>query len=93
MATHNRWVIAAAGVVMQIALGAVYAWSLSIGHDDSAIPFLLRISVLHFWRIASFREDSLSGLVPAQRNVAHCRKSACGRFSLASELPTRKTFE
>jgi OFA family oxalate/formate antiporter-like MFS transporter len=27
MATHNRWVIAAAGVVMQIALGAVYAWS------------------------------------------------------------------
>ena len=29
MPTHvpNRWVIAAAGVVMQIALGAVYAWS------------------------------------------------------------------
>src|SRR3954454_18722446 len=27
MATHNRWAIAAAGVVMQIALGAVYAWS------------------------------------------------------------------
>lgn len=24
---HNRWVIAAAGVLMQIALGAVYAWS------------------------------------------------------------------
>jgi len=23
----NRWAIAAAGVVMQIALGAVYAWS------------------------------------------------------------------
>jgi hypothetical protein len=23
----NRWLIAAAGVVMQIALGAVYAWS------------------------------------------------------------------
>ena len=23
----NRWIIAAAGVVMQIALGAVYAWS------------------------------------------------------------------
>ncbi len=23
----NRWVIAAAGVVMQVALGAVYAWS------------------------------------------------------------------
>lgn len=27
MATPNRWLIAAAGVVMQIALGAVYAWS------------------------------------------------------------------
>ena len=27
MATHNRWFIAAAGMVMQIALGAVYAWS------------------------------------------------------------------
>ena len=27
MATQNRWVIAAAGVLMQIALGAVYAWS------------------------------------------------------------------
>ena len=27
MAIQNRWVIAAAGVVMQIALGAVYAWS------------------------------------------------------------------
>ena len=27
MATYNRWVIAAAGVVMQMALGAVYAWS------------------------------------------------------------------
>jgi hypothetical protein len=25
--TANRWGIAAAGVVMQIALGAVYAWS------------------------------------------------------------------
>jgi len=25
--TPNRWRIAAAGVVMQIALGAVYAWS------------------------------------------------------------------
>jgi hypothetical protein len=31
--------------------------------------------------------------VPAQRKVAHCRKSACGRFSLASELPTRNRFE
>src|ERR1700752_2269755 len=27
MAVQNRWVIAIAGVFMQIALGAVYAWS------------------------------------------------------------------
>src|SRR5678816_2378622 len=27
MGTHNRWVIAVAGICMQIALGAVYAWS------------------------------------------------------------------
>ncbi|HWN99468.1 MAG TPA: OFA family MFS transporter [Blastocatellia bacterium] len=27
MRTHNRWTIATAGVLMQIALGAVYAWS------------------------------------------------------------------
>jgi OFA family oxalate/formate antiporter-like MFS transporter len=27
MKIHNRWVIAAAGVLMQVALGAVYAWS------------------------------------------------------------------
>src|SRR5881392_1146946 len=27
MKTHNRWVIAIAGVFLQIVLGAVYAWS------------------------------------------------------------------
>ena len=27
MKTNNRWVIAIAGVFLQIALGAVYAWS------------------------------------------------------------------
>src|SRR5579863_7159293 len=27
MMSENRWLIAAAGVVMQVALGAVYAWS------------------------------------------------------------------
>jgi MFS transporter, OFA family, oxalate/formate antiporter len=27
MGTHNRWLIAVAGICMQIALGAVYAWS------------------------------------------------------------------
>jgi OFA family oxalate/formate antiporter-like MFS transporter len=27
MGTNSRWIIAVAGVCMQIALGAVYAWS------------------------------------------------------------------
>lgn len=27
MRSHNRWTIALAGVFMQVALGAVYAWS------------------------------------------------------------------
>jgi OFA family oxalate/formate antiporter-like MFS transporter len=27
MRTHNRWTIAVAGIFMQVALGAVYAWS------------------------------------------------------------------
>jgi OFA family oxalate/formate antiporter-like MFS transporter len=31
MRTYNRWIIAAAGVLMQIALGAVYAWSVFRG--------------------------------------------------------------
>jgi OFA family oxalate/formate antiporter-like MFS transporter len=31
MQSHNRWVIAVAGVFMQVALGAVYAWSVFRG--------------------------------------------------------------
>src|ERR1700716_39676 len=31
MRTHNRWIIAAAGGLMQVALGAVYAWSVFRG--------------------------------------------------------------
>ena len=27
----NRWMIAAAGVLLQVALGAVYAWSVFVG--------------------------------------------------------------
>src|SRR4030095_16392436 len=53
----NRWLIAAAGVVMQIALGAVYAWSVfripltqaygwSIG--EVTLAFTIAIFVLGF---------------------------------------------
>jgi MFS transporter, OFA family, oxalate/formate antiporter len=37
--TNNRWVIAIAGVVIQIALGAVYAWS--VFRTTAGEPFWL----------------------------------------------------
>jgi OFA family oxalate/formate antiporter-like MFS transporter len=42
MTTQNRWFIAAAGVLMQIAFGAVYAWSV----------FRIPLSHAHGWTIA-----------------------------------------
>src|SRR6267378_3964379 len=42
--THNRTIIAVAGVLMQIALGAVYAWSVS----QVTVAFELSILVLGF---------------------------------------------
>jgi OFA family oxalate/formate antiporter-like MFS transporter len=42
MTTQNRWLIAAAGVLMQIAFGAVYAWSV----------FRIPLSHAHGWTIA-----------------------------------------
>src|SRR6202789_3302952 len=41
MTTQNRWLIAAAGVLMQIAFGAVYAWSV----------FRIPLSRAHGWTI------------------------------------------
>ena len=42
MNTQNRWLLAAAGVVMQIAFGAVYAWSV----------FRIPLSHAHGWTVA-----------------------------------------
>jgi OFA family oxalate/formate antiporter-like MFS transporter len=42
MTAQNRWLIAAAGVLMQIAFGAVYAWSV----------FRIPLSQAHGWTIA-----------------------------------------
>src|SRR5438445_12206721 len=49
----NRWVIAAAGVVMQIALGAVYAWSVfripltkAFGWTISQVTFTFTLAIL-----------------------------------------------
>src|SRR5438874_7245082 len=52
MKTHNRWVIAIAGVFLQIALGAVYAWSVfriplskQFGWSISQVRFTFTISI------------------------------------------------
>jgi OFA family oxalate/formate antiporter-like MFS transporter len=52
MRTHNRWVIAIAGVFLQIALGAVYAWSVfrvplakQFGWSISEITLTFTISI------------------------------------------------
>ena len=51
-AVPNRWLIAAAGVVMQIALGAVYAWSVfripltqAYGWTISEVTFTFTIAI------------------------------------------------
>ncbi len=53
LATSNRWAIAAAGVVMQIALGAVYAWSVfripltkAFGWTISQVTLTFTIAIL-----------------------------------------------
>ena len=50
--TPNRWIIAAAGVVMQIALGAIYAWSVfrtplveQFGWTISQVTFTFTIAI------------------------------------------------
>jgi MFS transporter, OFA family, oxalate/formate antiporter len=52
MRTQNRWVIATAGVLMQVALGAVYAWSVfrvpltrQFGWSTSAVTLTFTISI------------------------------------------------
>src|SRR5258708_19006180 len=50
---QNRWVIAAAGIVMQIALGAVYAWSVfripltqAYGWSIPQVTFTFELAIL-----------------------------------------------
>jgi OFA family oxalate/formate antiporter-like MFS transporter len=53
MITSNRWIIAAAGVLMQVALGAVYAWSVfripltqAYGWSISQVTFAFELAIL-----------------------------------------------
>jgi hypothetical protein len=61
--TINRWLIAVAGVVMQIALGAVYAWSVfrvplskQFGWSISELTLTFRSAFL-FWASPRFAVD------------------------------------
>src|SRR6266481_8644000 len=51
--TSNRWLIAGAGIVMQVALGAVYAWSVfriplsnSYGWSVSQVTLVFELAIL-----------------------------------------------
>jgi OFA family oxalate/formate antiporter-like MFS transporter len=48
----NRWIIAAAGVVMQLALGAIYAWSLFVSPLSKAHPTWTRTDITLTFSIA-----------------------------------------
>ncbi|HTL16792.1 MAG TPA: OFA family MFS transporter [Patescibacteria group bacterium] len=48
----NRWSIAAAGVVMQLALGAIYAWSLFVAPLSKAHPTWTRTDITLTFSIA-----------------------------------------
>src|SRR5437764_15430334 len=48
----NRWTIASAGVVMQLALGAIYAWSLFVAPLSKAHPTWTRTDITLTFSIA-----------------------------------------
>ena len=88
MRTNNRWVIAIAGVFFQVALGAVYAWSVfrvplakQFGWSISEITltFTISIFVLGIGRVLRW------ALVESQRTARRCIDRWCalwaGRFS------------
>src|SRR6266480_2058632 len=71
MRTNNRWVIAAAGVFMQVALGAVYAWSVfrvplakQFGWSISEITLTFTISIFVLGIAAFFGGLWLNRKVP-----------------------------
>jgi hypothetical protein len=74
MKTANRWVIAIAGVFLQIALGAVYAWSVfriplskQFGWSISEVTFTFTISIF----VLGFR-GVLRRLVDGAERSANC---------------------
>ena len=88
MKTANRWAIAIAGVFLQIALGAVYAWSVfrvplskQFGWSISEVTLTFTISIFVLGFAAFF-----GGLWMNAKRSAHCsadRRGALwpGRFS------------
>ena len=88
MRTNNRWVIAIAGVFFQIALGAVYAWSVfraplakQFGWSISEITltFTISIFVLGFCRV--LRWPVAEPQRTAHRRIDRRRALWAGSFS------------
>src|SRR6266480_1446017 len=83
MRTNNRWVIAAAGVFMQVALGAVYAWSVfrvplakQFGWSIAEVTLTFTISIFVLGIAAFFGGLWLNRKVP--RVVAVTGRGAVG---------------
>src|ERR1044072_5852418 len=84
MGTHNRWVIAAAGICMQIALGAVYAWSVfrtplatQFGWTIAEVTLTFTISIFGLG-VASF----FSGLLLSRKGARVAGSTGCVLYSL-----------
>ncbi len=89
--TSNRWGVALAGVIMQVALGAVYAWSVfriplskAFGWTISQVTFTFTLAILMLG-FAAF----VGGLwmrKSGPRRVRHCRRNFLRRWRFPGEL-------
>ena len=90
MRTHNRWVIAIAGVFLQIALGAVYAWSVfrvplskQFGWSISQVTLTFTISIFMLGFAAFF-----GGLWMNRKGPRVVALTAAGFYGLGVFLTT-----
>src|SRR2546430_5024412 len=84
----NRWAIAAAGIVMQLSLGAVYAWSVfrnplmkGFGWSISQVTLTFTITIFTLGVTAFF-----GGLWMAKRGPRRVAMVAGGLYSVGGQL-------
>jgi OFA family oxalate/formate antiporter-like MFS transporter len=89
--TGNRWVIAGAGVVMQVALGAVYAWSVfrdpltkEFGWSISEVTVTFTLSIFFLGLAAVFAGLWMARVGPRTVGLAAAVPTASGSFWPAS---------